>query len=111
MGHRPSLHPATPTAIYDTEILKECPSGALMLWQKDEMPGPHGFLVSSREVGKDELPRRQIRLARANLCGFDLRITRGNADTHRIDESLSGRKRFRSSDRSCTGKSKSAPER
>ena len=56
------------------------------------MPGPHRFLVLSREDGKDELPRRQIRLARADLCGFDLRITRDYEDMHRIDESLSGGK-------------------
>ena len=58
------------------------------------MPGPHGFPVSGREAGKDKLPRRQVRLARANLCGFYLRITRDRVDMHRIDESLSGRKRY-----------------
>ena len=47
-----------------------------------------------REAGKDKLPRRQVRLARADLCGFDLRITRDRVDMHRIDESLSGRKRY-----------------
>ena len=31
-----------------------------VLWQKDEVPGPHGFPVSGREAGKDKLPRRQL---------------------------------------------------
>jgi len=75
------------------------------------VPGPHGFPVSGREAGKDKLPRRQVRLARADLCGLDLRITRDHVDMHRIDESLSGRKRYGSLGRSRAGKSKSAPER
>ena len=31
-----------------------------VLWQKDEVPGPHGFPVSGREASKDKLPRRQL---------------------------------------------------